>query len=121
MSFLFDDEEKQIENDNSFLNMPSSNELRYITKVKQYLMILGLCKNNCDYSINWLGKAKHYYGMSVCENRMPSISCLIHLFGKLADEKERYEEIGKKGIAIKIDKLLDEARQHLFKKITKRL
>ena len=80
MDFILDyNEPKQMVDNDLMPNRTSPNALKYITKVKAYLMRFALCKNNCDFSMNWLNRSENYYALLLCKERTPSVSCIQYL------------------------------------------
>ena len=120
MSFLLDyNEPKQMVEEDLIPNRDSPNELKYITKVKSYLMRFALCQNNVDFSMNWLNKSENYYALLLCQKREPSISCIHNLLHNLQRASNVAEYDNKKAIATQLNRLVDEGHNHLTKRLVK--
>ena len=118
MSFLLDYEEpKQMLEDDLMPNRTSPDALKYITKVKAYLMRFALCKNNIDFSMNWLNRSENYYALLLCQRREPSIYCIQYLIHKLEKMSSEAEKTNKKAIATQLNRLVDEGGIHLVNKL----
>ena len=120
MSFLLDyNEPKQMVEEDLIPNRTSPNALKYITKVKSYLMRFALCKNNVDFSMNWLNKSENYYALLLCQKREPSISCIHNLLHNLQRASNVAEYDNQKAIATQLNRLVDEGHNHLTKRLVK--
>ena len=120
MSFLLDyNEPKQMVEEDLIPNRTSPNALKYITKVKSYLMRFALCKNNVDFSMNWLNRSENYYALLLCQEREPSISCIHNLLHNLQRASNVAEYDNKKAIATQLNRLVDEGHNHLTKRLVK--
>ena len=118
MSFLLDYKEpKQMLEDDLMPNRTSPDALKYITKVKAYLMRFALCKNNIDFSMNWLNRSENYYALLLCQRREPSIYCIQYLIHKLEKMSSEAEKTNKKAIATQLNRLVDEGGIHLVNKL----
>ena len=118
MSFLLDyNEPKQMVENDLMPNRTSPNALKYITKVKAYLMRFALCKNNVDFSMNWLNRSENYYALLLCQEREPSVSCIQYLLYKLQKTSNEAEKTNKKAIATQLNRLVDEGDIHLANKL----
>ena len=98
-------------------NRTSPDALKYITKVKAYLMRFALCKNNVDFSMNWLNRSENYYALLLCQERTPSVSCIQYLLHKLQKTSNEAEKTNKKAIATQLNKLVDEGDIQLANKL----
>lgn len=120
MSFLLDyNEPKKMVEEDLIPNRDSPTELKYITKVKSYLMRFNICKNNVDFSINWLNKSENYYALLLCQKREPSISCIHNLLHNLQRASNVAEYDNKIAIATQLNRLVDEGHNHLTKRLVK--
>ena len=118
MDFILDyNEPKQMVDNDLMPNRTSPNALKYITKVKAYLMRFALCKNNCDFSMNWLNRSENYYALLLCKERIPSVSCMQYLLHKLQKASNEAEKYNKHAIATQLDRLVDEGDIHLANKL----
>ena len=118
MDFILDyNEPKQMVDNDLMPNRRSPNALKYITKVKAYLMRFALCKNNVDFSMNWLNRSENYYALLLCKERIPSISCMQYLLHKLQKATNEAEKNNKKAIATQLDRLVEEGGIHLVNKL----
>ena len=57
----------------------SKEDLRFLKRCCQILMKLGYIKSQYEFSEQFLGKNKYYFGMILSEQRHPSLDAIHHL------------------------------------------
>lgn len=62
----------------------SNEELQFLNLCQKMLRRLGFIKNNYEFSEQFMGKSKHYYGMILSENRSPSIDALHNVLKNIS-------------------------------------
>ena len=62
----------------------SKEDLRFLKRCCQILMKLGYIKSQYEFSEQFLGKNRYYFGMILCEGRHPSIDAIHNLVRNLS-------------------------------------
>ena len=62
----------------------SKEDLRFLKRCCQILMKLGYIKSQYEFSEQFLGKNRYYFGMILCEGRHPSIDAIHNLLRNLS-------------------------------------
>ena len=100
---------------NSPQNQQQTEDAQFITKCYKYLKKLGYVDSQYQFSEQFLGKNRYYFGMILCEHRHPSIDSvhnLIHNISTLNDgiSKRLY-----------LDRLYEEGQSIITKRLLKYL
>ena len=62
----------------------SKEDLRFLKRCCQILMKLGYIKSQYEFSEQFLGKNRYYFGMILCEGRHPSVDAIHNLVRHLS-------------------------------------
>ena len=88
-------------------------DMCFVKKCYQHLRKLGYCKSQYQFSEDFLGKCRHYYGMLLCEERHPSIDCIHNLIHKMSSLDDGFNKFRY------LDELFTEGQQIITKRLMK--
>ena len=91
MSFLDETIQQQTADTNAFINKMSKDEIVFLIKCYKYLRVLGLVKNQVQFSEQYLCRSKDYMSLIQTTDRIPSIDCLHNLINAMRETNILYE------------------------------
>ena len=83
VSFLDETIQQQTADTNAFINKMSKDEIAFLIKCYKYLRVLGLVKNQVQFSEQYLSRSKDYMSLIQTTDRIPSIDCLHNLINAM--------------------------------------